>query len=317
MNEGRANSSPELPSPSNPDDSTLEGVAASVKLLLKLVQEHNDAAASNKDIDGRKTQRVASMIGVLDDIRSRIEKSQPSGRKLKREAELRRCNTDLRRTQNPQKERKLQEPIHEENQRLRKELSTNLAARKSLERMFSSLGKEKEIMATELARKAQELNGMEEHINDLKAQNEMLLAKVKCCASEHKEKKINGGGDLHGNVALQERNKALSDQLLKSLEGYRSLKWKLKDSQEENAGIRAKLVEIRKEALVGLDRIHDLRQRVAERDDPTVDIEEELSAVESMFKCFEAKVVIGGPKRSEGTKAKAADVVAEKSPVLA
>ncbi|KAB1207748.1 hypothetical protein CJ030_MR7G017749 [Morella rubra] len=90
--------------------------------------------------------------------------------------------------------KKSDEPLIDEKEiGLRKELNASLAARKSLEMLYSSLGKEKEIMASELSRKVQELSGMEELINDLKAQNEMLRAKVQTCAEEHKEKKCGKG----------------------------------------------------------------------------------------------------------------------------
>ncbi|KAF8408803.1 hypothetical protein HHK36_004872 [Tetracentron sinense] len=315
MSKTRANSSPELlPSAKTDldgqDDATLEGVAANVKLLLKLIQDHNEACT--KDNDGRKTQRVAGMMTILDDVKARIQKSQSFGKK--REAELRRCNTDLRSNQVP-RDRKQHETITDEKQKLRNELNASLAARKSLERMFSSLGKEKEIMAAELSRKVQELDGMEEHINDLKAQNEMLLAKVQACAKEHKEKKCSGG-DTQGNAALQERNKALSEQLLKSLDGYRSLKKKLKEAQVENAGIKAKMAEMAVEVAVGLDRIHDFQLRIAKRNEEPIEIEEELSAIEQMFQHLEMKFSKYGKKRSECIKPKA-NLNAGKPPVIA
>ncbi|XP_077211177.1 uncharacterized protein LOC143846589 [Tasmannia lanceolata] len=309
MSKGRAYSSPDLlPSSSHSstqDDTSLEGVAVNVKLLLKLIQDHNEA--STKDEDSRKEQRVAGMISIIEDVKTRIKKSQRSGK-----AELRRCNTEIRRTQIPKekKSEESQEPKQEENQKLRKELSASLTAQKSLQKMFSSLGKEKEIMAAELARKVQELNGMEEHINDLKVQNEMLSAKVKNYATENKEKKSGG----EPKEALQERNKVLSDQLLKSLDGYRSLKRKLKETQEENIGIRKMMGEIEKEVAVGLERIHGFRQR--RKNEDSMNFEEELSMVELMFQCFQAKVTISGPKRSECVKPKA-DILAEKAPVLA
>jgi len=181
--------------------------------------------------------------------------------------------------------------------------------------MFSSLGKEKEIMAAELARKVQELNDLEEHLNDLRAQNEMLSAKVKVCATEHKEKK-SGGGDTQGNAGLQERNKKLSEQLLKSLDGYRSLKRKFKDAQEEKAGIQAKMAEMAVEVTAGLNRIHDFQQRIAGRNGKSVEIQEELSALEDMFRCFEMKVSKNCQKRSECVKPEA-DINPGKLPVVA
>ncbi|KAF6139516.1 hypothetical protein GIB67_015473 [Kingdonia uniflora] len=181
---------------------------------------------------------MAGMISIIDEVKNRIQKLQSIGQK--REAELRRCYTDLKSNPVP-REKKTPEALTDENEKLQKELNASVAARKSLERMFSSLGKEKEIMATELSRKVQELTGIEEHLNDLKAQNELLLGKVQTCAAEHKGNIHSNRGDAQGNTTLQERNKTLSEQLLKSLDRYRSLKRKLKEAQQEKADIQAKI----------------------------------------------------------------------------
>ncbi|XP_043702326.1 uncharacterized protein LOC122652607 [Telopea speciosissima] len=297
MSKTRANSSPELLPPSAsfvcPEEHTLEGVATNIKLLLKLVQDHN--GVGNRD-DGRKMQRVAGMISILDDVKHRIQKTESFGKR--REAELRRCSTDIRRTDAAEfksthipkdKRPPPPEPITSEEQRLRKELSASMAARKSLERMFSSLGKEKEIMVAELARKVQELNDTEEHLNDVRAQNEKLLAKVKICAAEHKES-CSGIREAQSKAALQERNRALSEQLLKSLDGYRSLKRKLKDAQEENAILHEKMGEIAVDVRAGLNKIHEFQQRITQEKEQPVEIAEELLALEHMFQCFEMKV---------------------------
>ncbi|GLT51259.1 hypothetical protein SLA2020_246800 [Shorea laevis] len=98
MNRGRVLSSPyiAMPDPHHPEDSSrLEGygLATNVKLLLKLIQENNKASA--REQDDRKPQRMAGMITILDDVRTRIKKSQSMIGKRSM-AELRRCNTDLR-----------------------------------------------------------------------------------------------------------------------------------------------------------------------------------------------------------------------------
>ncbi|XP_057949337.1 uncharacterized protein LOC131144620 [Malania oleifera] len=314
MSKVRANSSPDLLPPAakdRPDDSSLEGIAANVKLLLKLIQDHNEAC--NKDIDDRKVQRAAGMMTILDDVKTRIQKSLSSGKK--REAELRRCNTDLRPRDVP-RDKKSAETVTDEKQKLRKELNASLAARKSLEIMCSSLGKEKEIMATELAKKVHELNEMEELISDIKAQNETLLAKVKACAAEHRDRK-NMGGETQGNAALQERNKALSEQLLKSLDGYRSLKRKFKEAQEENAGIRAEVEEMGVDVAAGLDQIHSFHHRITAGNKRALDIEEEISALEHMFEGFNRKISKHGQKKSECVKPKAEISTSKPSSVLA
>ncbi|XP_042509876.1 nuclear matrix constituent protein 1-like [Macadamia integrifolia] len=306
MSKKRSNSSPQLIPPSASgfvchEEHTLEGVATNIKLLLKLVQDHNEVG--NRE-DGRRMQRVAGMMTILDDVKHRIQKSESFGKK--REAELRRCSTEIRRTDAEVKYSHIPkdkrppppEPITNEEQRLRKELSASLAARKSLERMFSSLGKEKEIMVAELARKVQELNDTEEHLNDLRAQNEKLLAKVKLCAAEHKEG-CGGVGEAQINATLQERNKTLSEQLLKSLDGYRSLKRKLRDAQEENTTLHAKMSEITVDVRAGLNKIHEFQHRITEEKEQPAEIEEELLALEHMFQCFEMKVSTDCQKRGE------------------
>ncbi|PIA41687.1 hypothetical protein AQUCO_02200248v1 [Aquilegia coerulea] len=289
MNHDRSFSSPELiPHGSHAEhsnDSTLEGVSTNIKLLLKIIQDHNNA--SPRDDDGRRMQRVAGMLTILDDVKHRIQKSQSFGKK--KEIEFRRCYTDLRPNRIP-KDKKPPEPL-DEKQKLLKELNDSLAARKSLERMFSSLGKEKAIMSAELAKKAQELNSLEEQLNDLREQNAMLMEKVQTCASKHKKV----SGDSQGNATLQERNKALSEQLLKSLDGYRSAKRKMKEAQEENATFRAKMGEMAEEIVAGLNRLHAFQQQIAEKNED-VDMEEELSALEHMLQGIETKISSDEPK---------------------
>ncbi|XP_062012670.1 uncharacterized protein LOC133729198 [Rosa rugosa] len=301
MSRIRAFSSPSVLPPSSstsqievrPEDHSFEGIATNVKLLLKLIQDQNEA----KDNDARKTQRVAGMISIIDDVKSRIQKSQNGGRK----AELRRCNTDLK-PHAPPKDKRPHEPITDEKEKLRRSLSASLAARKSLEIMCSSLGKEKEIIATELARKVQEFHGMEEHINDLRVQNEKLLAKVKACAAEHKENKCGGEeeSDTYGNAALQERNKELSEQLLKSLDGCRSLKRKIKAAHKENDAMHLAMEEIGMDIQDGLDRIRCLKEGIVAGN---ADIEEELLALEHLFESCYMKVSEHEQKKIEKNKA--------------
>lgn len=311
----RAFSSPDLAKASSsnaerPEDLSFEGIAASVKLLLKLIQDHTEA--STKDQDHRKPQRIAGMITILDDVKTRIQKSQPVAKRSV--AELRRCNTDLRPNHAP-RDKKLCEPITDDKEKLRRQLSASLAARKSLEVLCSSLGKEKEIMAGELARKVHELNEMEELINDFKAQNASLLAKVQNCAAEHKEKRCSAG-EIQGNAALQERNKALSEHLLKSLDGYRSLKKKYKDFKEENTAMRATMEELGKKVEAGIDQILGFRQRIATKEEQEVDIEEEITALEGMFDSFNMKIKKHIQNKSDCGKPKA-PINASKPSVLA
>jgi chromosome segregation ATPase len=280
----RAFSSPELllPLPASsaegPEDYSLEGVATNVRLLLKIIQDHNDA--STKDNDDRKMRRFAGMVTILDDVKLRIQKFQ-SGKK--KAPQLRRCSTDLRRSQAPA-DKKPQEPVSDEKERLRKQLNASMAARKSLEMMCSSLGKEKEIMAAEIARKVRELNEAEELVNDLKAQNETLMSKLQVRATQ--KKGSNSGGETQGNAALQERNRTLSEQLLKSLDSCRSLKRKYKVAKDENREICASMDVIKMEVGAGLEKIRSFRSRVA----ISKDIEEEISTLEKMFQGFDMKI---------------------------
>ncbi|XP_022748884.1 uncharacterized protein LOC111298440 [Durio zibethinus] len=279
---GRVFSSPEIATSSHSEvptnlDITFEGIAANVKLLLKLI--HEQSHASIDDLDERRMQRVAGMITILDDVRTRIQKySPPVGKSLK---EFRRCNTDLRPHRAPRDKKSADVVVIDEKEKLRRELHSSSSARKSLEALCSSLGKEKEIMASELRKKVQELNGMEELINNLKAQNETLLDKVRDCAADHRDNKY--GGETHQEgiyASLQERNKALSEQLSKSLDGYRSLKRKYKDAKEENIGIRTTMEEMEVEVAAGLELIHGLKQQLATKEVQKSDIEKEISELE-------------------------------------
>ncbi|CAI9773295.1 unnamed protein product [Fraxinus pennsylvanica] len=311
MSRIRVNSSPELAASQHYDDSALEGVAANVKLLLKLIQDHKEACNKEKK-DGRRMLRVATMMTILDNVRTRIQKCQSFGNRTS-EAELRPCNTDLRPNHVP-RDKKHGEPIADEKERLRKELNASLAARKSLEIMCCSLGKEKEIMATELSRKVHELNGMEELVNDFKAQNETLLEKVQECALEHKER--GGAGGKQGTIALQERNKVLSEQLLRSLDRYKSMKRKLKEAQEEYGGMRSTMDEMGTKVKTSLNRVRSFKERVASGSNPPVDVQEEIIALEHMFECFEIMVAKHEQKKGECLQTKG-EVNARKPSVLA
>lgn len=298
---GRVSSSPNLLplSINGPTEDVvgLEGIATNVKLLLKLIQDHQEA--SNKGtLDDRKTQRFAGMMTILDDVRMRLQKCQFSGKKGL--AELRRCSTDLKATiSNPPSPRdhsskKINETlVLDEKEKLRKDLNASYAAQKRLGVMCASLGKEKEIIARELTRKVQELNEMEELVNDLKAQNEKLSTKVQACVAEHKEvkKSSQGSSEVH-QAALQQRNRELSEQLVKSLEGYKSLKRKLKEAQDARQGMQVALDGIGEAIEVGIHQIRSLKERFSENSlgEQAIEIKEKIATLESVFKRIEAKV---------------------------
>ncbi|WMV41532.1 hypothetical protein MTR67_034917 [Solanum verrucosum] len=311
MSRLRINSSPDLMSNSTfeqcYDDSALEGVAANIKLLLKLIQEHKNACNKEKN-DGRRMLRVATMMTILDSVRTRIQKCQSFGNKSPSEAES---------TSHVPIDKKHHEVMIDEKEKLRKQLNASLVARKSLEVMCSSLGKEKEIMAAELSKKVHELNEMEDLINDLKEQNENLVERLHERATKQKERRHSSdGGELQGNIALQERNKALSENLLKSLNGYKSIKRKWKDAQAENMAMHATMEEMTAKIGAGLARIHSFKERMASENVPSTNIQEEIVELEHMFECFKMQVAEHGPKEGECVKPKV-DISACKPTVIA
>jgi hypothetical protein len=263
------------------DDSALEGVAAHIKLLLKLTQDHKEACDKEKN-DKRRMLRVATMMTILDNVRDRIQKCQSFGSK-KNEPELRRCNTDLRRNALIPKEKKpANEPVVDEKEKLRRQLSASLAARKSLEIMCSSLGKEKMIMSGELSKKIFELRELEELVSDLKNQNEVLLGKVQEYA-ENSEKPT-------GNTVLQERNKSLSEHLLRSLEGYKSMKRKVKEVREENVMLHGIMDEMGEKVGRSLERVRSFKEKYNDGSDTPVDVQEEIGVLENMLEGFKMAV---------------------------
>ena len=267
MNEGRAQSSPNLASAVTStfeqpyDDSALEGVAANIKLILKLIQDHKDACSKGKN-DGRRMLRVATMMTILDNVRTRIQKCQSFGNK-KSEAALRRCNTDLR-PNHPPKDKKV-EAVVDEKEKLKRELAACMAAKKSLEMMCSSLGKEKEIMAKELSKKVYALNEMEDVVNDLKEQNQELVRRL--------HKREEGQSDGAEVEAMQERIKNLTELLLRSNDGCRVMKKKLEEAEEESATLCRTIGGMGAEIEASLGRLGN----------PGFDVQDEILGLENML----------------------------------
>lgn len=262
-----------------------------MKLLLKLIQDHKDACKKGQK-DSRRMLRVAGMMTVLDNVRDRIKKCQSFGNKISK-VELRRCNTDVK--ANPPRDNRAAAGVpDDEKERLRKDLNASLAARRSLEAICSSIGKEKEIIAAELARKNYELSELEEHANDLRAQNRTLLGKVRELAAEHEFKKFsNEISKAPGNAAdLQARNKALSEQLLRSLDGYRSMKRMLRETQEEAIVMRETMEEMSEKVGAGLQHVLALKQQIETKSDSDklIICKEGTSEVEHVFECLEMLV---------------------------
>lgn len=244
------------------------------------------------------------MMTILDNVRERIQKCQSFGNK-KVEAELRRCNTDLRRSTVPRDTKRRgdaiveEEVVDDEKEGLRRELASSLAAQKRLQMMCSSLGKEKQIMTAELSKKVHELTEMEEIINNLKEQNETLRQKV--------QEFFGGGGGGGGGggeppvaLVLQERNKVLSEQLLRSLDGYRSMKRKLKVTQEENVMMHDTIDEMGTKVVRSLERVKSLKEGMSSSSpDSPVDVHEEIAVLERMFEGFKMVVEKHDKKRGE------------------
>ncbi|WOK91718.1 hypothetical protein Cni_G00409 [Canna indica] len=255
----------------HPNESTLEG---NVLLLLKLTQDHANAGG------GCKPQCINGMMTVLDDLKSRVQKLHAQPRRM---AELRRCNTELRRGA-PPGDKKLHDPlaVAEDAQNLRQELFSTMHARRNLERMFSSLGKEKELIASELARRVRELAEAEELVQDLRAQNETLLERLKACA---------GGGESHpASSVLQERNKALSEQLLKLLDGCRAMKRRLKEAGEEKARVFAAAAEAADTAAAGAEVVRGLREKMDAGEGVEKVGMEEMKVLEQLLVALQAKL---------------------------
>ncbi|KAL0328991.1 UNVERIFIED_CONTAM: hypothetical protein Scaly_2331700 [Sesamum calycinum] len=108
-----------------------------------------------------------------------------------------------------------------------------------------------------------------------------------------------GGGESQGNVALQERGH--SQQLLKSLDGYRSMKRKLKLAQEENVKMHATMDEMREKIMRSLERVGSFKERLSlsSGSKPQIDVQEEILALESIFECFQMMVTKYDKKQGE------------------
>nr|DAD25072.1 TPA_asm: hypothetical protein HUJ06_026536 [Nelumbo nucifera] len=141
-------------------------------------------------------------------------------------------------------------------------LSASMAAQKSLERMFSGLGKEKEIEAGELTRKVHELKDTKEFLNDDKAHNNMLLAKVQACAARNKIATVEEE-TTKGTLWV-----SILDEEVERIIGYSNAR---KDGRDGQAVSR------------GLKRIQYFRQRVVECNERQRGIEEELVELENIF----------------------------------
>lgn len=290
MNRVREQSAPSLV-PGSSDESeehdypNLEDVTATVELLMRQIQNHQNICCNDQN----------GMMTILEDLKTQIFETRVF-ENTKKESKTRCCQTELKLS----RDKKPNDPMYEI-EKLRR-------AQKSLEAICSSLGKEKEIMASELVKKAREISGTEELLSDLKTQNETLSSKIKQLVAENK-------GKSQCHVALQERNKALSEKLLRTLEGYKSMKRKLKEADEDNRAMRGAMEEMNGEIGTSLERIRGFKQSVTIGGESTVEIEEKIAELENMFECFQTKVSKHGKKIGECVKPKGE--ISACSPVLA
>lgn len=185
--------------------------------------------------------------------------------------------------------------IDEETEKLRKALNLSLAAQRNLEIFCINLGKEKDIMSTELNKKVNLMNGMEEFVRELEAENQSLSDRVRECVFMHtsEESGTNGAVKAPNNnniLELQERNKALSKHLHCTRDRYQSVKNKKKELQEQNTTICAQMDEIRCEVKTGLQRLNGLKQITTASD--------EIAQLERVFECFQ-RTISNKPKGKE------------------
>ncbi|KAL1327991.1 hypothetical protein HN51_037960 [Arachis hypogaea] len=262
------------------DERGLEGVATNMKLLLKLIEDYN----GSKESDQHKIQRVNGIMSILDETRGRVQRFQMNNMKTNQiKRELRRSNSDIKSSSVVIAREKT---ITDEKERMRRELQSSFVVRQSLQALCSSLGKEKQIMACELARKAQELAEMEELVADLKEQNEMLMKKL------NSNIKIDEGGNRN-NVVLHEMNRTLTHQLQISLDGYRSLKIKYMETQEENRDIHADMEEMEVQVQAGIQRLQGLKkiaEMIAKNDKERKAIKDQILALEQLLASLHMKI---------------------------
>jgi len=116
---------------------------------------------------------------------------------------------------------------------------------------------------------------------------------VQACVAEHKEvKKPSQGYSEAHQAALQQRNKELSEQLVKSLEGYKLLKRKLKEAQDARQGMQVALDGIAEEIEVGIHQIRSLEERISDNSlgEQATEIKEKITTLKTVFRKIEAKV---------------------------
>ncbi|XP_020595286.1 uncharacterized protein LOC110035392 [Phalaenopsis equestris] len=233
------------------DGINLEGVITNIKQILEILEalkefskvEDNPKSSTNttkiqQNLHVRSPYLINFLyvLNMLDDIRSRIKHF------------LHRCGHDRTHSNGLSPRSPKPRPFTtsaDENQKLRCELSASLTARRSLERMFSSLGQEKEMIATELARKVQEVHDMEELVSDLRAYNNKLTEKL----NDWRQAGIDGG-----LMEMKERNRELSEKFLKVLDECKMAKRRLREVKEENE-------RVREEVEVLLERMKIVRGR--------------------------------------------------------
>lgn len=260
------------------------GVATNVKVLLKLIQDHN--MSNSKDNLERKTHRMAGMISIIDEVKNRIQKIQTTSKK----AEFRRCKTDVSKSIAPllEDEKPPEVTTVEEKEKPRRDLHSSLTSNPNIQALCSSLGKEKQIMASELARQAQELSELEDYITDLKDQNQMLMEKLRSYSLERKER--SGEMEKQDNKIVQQKNKELSKQLLKVNDGFQTLKKRFQETQAERTQMLATMKEMEVEVQAGVKKIQEFKEKLAKKGEDDLNFKEAVSALEHVLESLSLKI---------------------------
>lgn len=252
-----------------------------MRLLLKIIEEHKVATNNNRN-DGKKMLRAATMMTILENIRLKIQSSHPFQVEGAEKDLIRRCssNSDFQQKDvgggGDNHDHHIV-PIDEERDRLRKSLDSSLAQRRSLEIFFTNLLKQRDMMSNELSKKVNLMNGMEEFVQELEAENQSLSDKVRKCVSLHSTEEYDTKDEDYIQL-LREKNRALSNDLQCTRDRLQSIKVKTKELDDENNTIYEQMNEISGEVNAALHRLNRLKQIKVASD--------EIAQLEQVLECF-------------------------------
>lgn len=260
-----------------------------MRLLLKIIEEHK-VATNNNINDGKKMLRAATMMTILENIRLKIQSSHPFQIEGAEKILIRRCssNSDFQQKDvgggsgsssggGDNHDHHIV-PIDEERDRLRKSLDSSLAQRRSLEIFFTNLRKERDMMSNELSKKVNLMNGMEEFVQELEAENQSFSVKVRECVFLHGTEESDTK-DVDNIVQLREKNRALSNDLQCTRDRLQSIKAKTKELNDQNNTINGQMSEISGEVNAALQRLNRLKQIKVASD--------EIAQLEQVLECFQ------------------------------